>query len=420
MGFLQPHERHGGGNGEAAVTALLRILDGIDVAGKRVVVRTDLNVPMKDGRITDDARIRCAAPTLAELADRQAIVIVLSHFERPCGKVVAEYSLAPLQPALEKSLQRKVRFVETNWRNGVHQSAVAEAKPGDILLMENTRFHPGEEQNDPAFCQALARLGDIFVNDAFSVAHRAHASTEGIAWLLPSFAGRGMEMELSALDRVLHNPARPVGAVIGGAKVSTKISVLENLVTRVDDLIIGGGMANTFLYAKGINVGRSLCEPELGAMAERILKRAQIHSCNIILPRDVVVAKELVPNAAQAVVDIESVPADSMILDIGPETVTDIMEQFGDLKTLLWNGPVGAFEIEPFGRSTFALAREAARLTSAGRLLTVAGGGDTVAALSAAGVEKDFNYVSMAGGAFLEWLEGRGLPGVNVLKTMQA
>ncbi len=399
------------------MTAPLRFLDGIDVTGKRVVVRSDLNVPMKNGQITDDTRVRHAVPTLVELANKRAIVIVLSHFERPCGKVVPDYSLAPLKPALERSLQRTVRFVETDWRNGEHRSVVATAKPGDILLMENTRFHPGEEQNDPDFCQALAGLGDMFVNDAFSVAHRAHASTEGIARLLPSFAGRGMQAELSALDKVLESPIRPVGAVIGGAKISTKIPVLESLVTRVDELIIGGGMANTFLRAQGINVGRSLCEPDFDAMAKRILRRASAHSCNIILPRDVVVAKEFAPNASHAVVDVRSVPADHMILDIGPETVTDIMEQFRDLKTLLWNGPVGAFETEPFGRATFTLANEAARLTLTGALLTVAGGGDTIAALSAAGVEKEFSYVSMAGGAFLEWLEGRGLPGVNVLKT---
>ncbi len=399
------------------MTAPLRILDGIDVTGKRVVVRTDLNVPMKNGRITDDTRVRHAVPTLMELSDKRAIVIVLSHFERPCGKVVPDYSLAPLKPALETSLQRAVRFVETDWLGGSHRSIVAAARPGDILLMENTRFHPGEEENDPDFSRALAGLGDIYVNDAFSVAHRAHASTEGIARFLPSFAGRGMQAELRALDLVLGNPVRTVGAVIGGSKVSTKIPVLENLVTRVDELIIGGGMANTFLHARGVNVGRSLCEPELAETARRIMRKAEAHSCDIILPRDVVVAKEFAPNAPHAVVDVRSVPADHMILDIGPETATDIMEQFGDLKTLLWNGPVGAFEVEPFGRSTFALAREAARLTKSGQLLTVAGGGDTIAALCAAGVEKDFSYVSMAGGAFLEWLEGRGLPGVNALKT---
>jgi len=402
------------------VSASLRVLDDIDVSGKRVVVRADLNVPMRNGEVTDDMRVRHAAATLSELASKNAIVIVLSHFERPCGKVVPDYSLAPLRPALEKSLKRTVRFIETDWRNGIHQVEVTKAAPGDILLMENTRFHPGEEENDPGFSKMLADLGDIFVNDAFSVSHRAHASIEGIARLLPSFAGRGMEAELSALDRALGEPTRPVGAVVGGAKVSTKIPVLENLVTRVDELIIGGGMANTFLHAKGINIGRSLCEPDFKEMAERILSCAADHQCNIVLPRDVVVAKEFVPNASHGVVDVRAVPADAMILDIGPESVADIMEQFGDLRTLLWNGPVGAFETEPFGRGTFVLAKHAACLTKAGKLVTVAGGGDTVAALSAAGVQDDFSYVSTAGGAFLEWLEGRGLPGVDALKMSHA
>ncbi len=394
----------------------LRILDGIDVSGRRVIVRTDLNVPMKDGRIVDDTRIRHAIPTLVELAEKRAIVIVLSHFERPNGRVIAEYSLAPLRSCLERYLGRTVRFVETDWQNDLHHSAVAQARPGDVLLMDNTRFHPGEERNDPAFARMLANLGDIFVNDAFSVSHRAHASTEGITRLLPSFAGRGMEAELSALDRVLGDPIRPVGAVIGGAKVSTKIPILENLVTQIDELFIGGGMANTFLHAQGFNVGRSLCEFDLGATAERILKEAERHGCSVMLPRDVIVAEEFSANAPHVAVDVSSVPPESMILDIGPETVVDIMEQFRDLRTLLWNGPVGAFETEPFGRGTFALAKAAARLTQAGRLLTVAGGGDTVAALSAAGAANGFNYVSTAGGAFLEWLEGRALPGVAAIE----
>lgn len=401
------------------MTAPLRVLDGIDVAGKRVVVRADLNVPMKNGRVTDDTRIRHAASTLAELADKRAIVIVLSHFERPGGKVIAEYSLAPLRPALERCLQRPVQFVPTDWRNGLHRSAVAAAAPGDILLMDNTRFHPGEEKNDPAFIRVLAGLGDIFVNDAFSAAHRAHASTEGIAHLLPSFAGRGMQAELSALDRALGSPLRPVGAIVGGAKVSTKISLLENLVTCVDELIIGGGMANTFLHAQGLSVGRSICEPQLGDLVERILRRAEKHSCNVILPRDAIVAREFAANTEHRTVDIREVSENEMILDIGPETVADIKELFGDLQTLLWNGPVGAFETEPFDRGTSALAKAAARRTQSGRLQTIAGGGDTVAALSSAGVTGSFTYVSTAGGAFLEWLEGRVLPGVNVLKTCQ-
>ncbi len=393
----------------------LRTLEGVDVAGKRVIVRVDLNVPMKNGVVTDDTRIRHVAPILAELSDKRAIVIVLAHFERPGGKVVADYSLAPLRSALERSLKRAVQFVPTDWRNGIHHAAVAAADPGDILLMENTRFHPGEERNDPRFSRTLAGLGDIFVNDAFSVAHRAHASTEGIARLLPSYAGPGMEAEISALDQALGNPVRPVGAVVGGAKVSTKIPVLENLVKRVDELIIGGAMANTFLHAQGISVGRSLCEPDFGAIAERILKQAEAYGCNVILPRDVVIAKDFAAEASH--VDVRAVPEDAMILDIGPETVADIKEHFGDLRTLLWNGPVGAFEIEPFGRGTFALAKAAARLTQAGKLLTVAGGGDTLAALAAADVTDSFSHVSTAGGAFLEWLEGRDLPGVAILRT---
>jgi phosphoglycerate kinase len=402
------------------VTGSLRNLDGTDVAGKRVIVRADLNVPMKNGRIIDDTRIRHVVPTLAELADKRAIVIVLSHFERPGGKVVAQYSLAPLRPALERCLQRTVQFVATDWKNGLHRSAVAAAEPGDILLMDNTRFHPGEEKNDLAFARVLASLGDIFVNDAFSAAHRAHASTEGIAHLLPSFAGRGMEAELSALDRALGNPLRPVGAIVGGAKVSTKIALLENLVKRVDDLVIGGGMANTFLHAQGFSVGRSICEPQLGAVAERILRQAEKHSCNIILPRDAVVAGEFAANADHVTVDIGEVPKGAMILDIGPETIADIKELFGELQTLLWNGPVGAFELEPFDRGTNALAKAAARLTRAGKLQTIAGGGDTVAALAAANVKDSFSYISNGGGAFLEWLEGRVLPGVTPLKTVNA
>ncbi len=395
----------------------LRTLEGVDVAGKRVIVRVDLNVPMKNGVVTDDTRIRHVAPILGELSDKRAIVIILAHFERPAGKVVANYSLAPLRSALERSLKRAVQFVPTDWRNGIHHAAVAAADPGDILLMENIRFHPGEERNEPGFSRTLAGLGDIFVNDAFSVAHRAHASTEGIARLLPSFAGPGMEAEISALDQAFGSPVRPVGAVVGGAKVSTKIPVLENLVKRVDELIIGGAMANTFLHAQGISVGRSLCEPNFSAIAERILRQAEAHSCNVILPRDVVVANDFAAGASHTVTDVRAVPEDAMILDIGPETVADIKEFFGDLKTLLWNGPVGAFEIEPFGRGTFALAKAAARLTQAGKLLTVAGGGDTLAALAAADVTDSFSHVSTAGGAFLEWLEGRDLPGVAILRT---
>ena len=395
----------------------VRTLDGIDVAGKRVIVRSDLNAPVKDGRITDDSRIRFAAPTLVELAERGAIVIVLTHFDRPQGKVVAEYSLAPFRSPLEQQANRPVRFVPTNWENGQHASAISAAQPGDILLMENTRFHPGEETNDLQFSQTLAGLGDIFVNDAFSVSHRAHASIEGIARLLPSFAGRGMQAELAALDRVLGDPMRPVGAMVGGAKVSTKIAVLENIVKRVDVLFIGGGMANTFLLAQGIPVGRSLCEPNLAPVVKRILQQAESYNCTIVLPSDAIVATKFAPGVPHTIADIHAIPEDAMVLDIGPATVAGIADEFTDLRTLLWNGPVGAFEVEPFGLGTVALARVAAQLTRAGKLVTVAGGGDTVSALAAAGVSDSFSYVSMAGGAFLDWLEGRELPGVTILKT---
>lgn len=399
------------------MSGALPTLDQIDVAGKRVVVRADLNAPMKDGRITDDTRIRYATPTLVELAEKGAIVIVLTHFDRPQGKVVEKYSLAPFRSSLEARANRPVRFVPTDWTNGQHASILSAAQPGDILLMENTRFHPGEEANDAQFSRTLAGLGDIFVNDAFSVSHRAHASIEGIARLLPSFAGRGMEAELVALDRALGDPIRPVGALVGGAKVSTKIAVLENIVRRVNVLFIGGGMANTFLHAQGVQVGRSLCEPGLGPIVERILREAEAHNCAIVLPRDTIVARALKPGAPHEVANIHEIPDDAMILDVGPTTIAGIAEGFTHLQTLLWNGPVGAFEVEPFGLGTFALAKVAAQLTKSGKLLTVAGGGDTVAALAAAGVSGDFSYVSMAGGAFLEWLEGRDLPGVTILKT---
>jgi phosphoglycerate kinase len=392
----------------------LRTLDGLDVAGKRVIVRADLNVPMNGDVVTDDARIRSVLPTLTELAEKGATVVVLSHFGRPDGKVVPKYSLAPLRSHLEKSSGRPVRFVATDWTSidlGAANSS------GEIVLMENTRFHPGEETNDSGFSRKLADLGDIYVNDAFSVSHRAHASTEGIARLLPSFAGRSMQAELAALDSVLGDPVRPIGAVIGGAKISTKLAVLENLVKRVDLLVVGGGMANTLLYAAGKEIGRSICEPQLCSVVERILEQASQHGCTVVLPTDVVIADKFAPGAAHATVSVDNVPKDSMILDIGPETVANIAASFLKLRTLLWNGPMGAFEIEPFGQGTFALANAAGRLTQTRELLTVAGGGDTLAALNAAGAIDDFSYVSTAGGAFLEWLEGRALPGVEILKA---
>lgn len=394
----------------------LRTLDDIDVAGKRVVVRVDLNVPMNGEMVADDARIRSAAPTLVELVSKGATVVVLSHFGRPDGKVVAGCSLARLRQPLEAAVGRPVRFVPTDWAVDPSPS-VACCNREEILLMENTRFHPGEEANDLNFARMLANQGDIFVNDAFSAAHRAHASTEGIARLLPSFAGRSMQAELNAFDRTLGTPSRPVGAVIGGAKVSSKLAILENLVKRVDMLFVGGGMANTFLHAEGIQVGRSLFEPGLRDAAQQIMRQAREHNCAVVLPRDGCVASELAPAAPHEVVNIHSVPDSAMIVDVGPQTVIDVAKQFAGLRTLLWNGPVGAFEFKPFHRGTFSLARIAARLTKEGSLLSVAGGGDTLAALGAAGVTNDFSYVSTAGGAFLEWLEGRQLPGVAILRS---
>lgn len=396
--------------------ANLRTLDGLDVAGKRVVVRADLNVPMIGDVVSDDARIKSIVPTLKELSDKGAKVVVLSHFGRPDGKVMAEYSLASLRTHLEESVGRPVRFVATDWASQCPAELISSGACDEIVLMENTRFHSGEETNDPDFSRRLAGLGDIFVNDAFSVSHRAHASTEGIARLLPSFAGRSMQAELAMLDSVLGTPARPIGAVIGGAKISTKLAILENLVKRVDILIVGGGMANTLLYATGKEIGRSICEPKLSEVAERILARADQHGCTVVLPTDVVVAEKLAQGMPHAIVSADCVPKHSMILDIGPNTVADIAARFSDLRTLLWNGPLGAFEIEPFGNGTFSLVNAAARLTQAGELVSVAGGGDTLAALGAAGAIKSFSYVSTAGGAFLEWLEGRELPGVKVLR----
>jgi len=399
------------------MTAVLRTLDGLDVAGKRVVVRADLNLPMNGDSIADDTRLRSVTPTLVELVEKGATVVVLSHFGRPNGKVVSDFSLAPLRRHLEQSAGRPVRFVPTDWAHGYPVDTASFARSGEIILMENTRFHPGEEANDPAFSRRLANLGDVFVNDAFSVSHRAHASTEGIAQLLPSFAGRAMQAEIAALDAVLGKPVRPIGALIGGAKISTKLAILENLVKRVDVLFVGGGMANTLLHAQGISVGRSICEANLATVAERILQQASEHGCEIVLPGDVVVAEKLAPSTIHSVVDVSRVPADAMILDIGPATVVESISRFADIRTLLWNGPLGAFETEPFERGTFALAQAAAKRTKAGGLLSVAGGGDTLAALSGAGVINDFSYASTAGGAFLEWLEGRELPGVAILRT---
>lgn len=389
-------------------------LDDLNVAGRRVLVRADLNVPMKDGRVSDATRIERLAPTIKELATKGARVVVLSHFGRPKGKREPSMSLAPLAPALGKALGMRVSFAE-DCIGPAAQRVVAALKDGEVALLENLRFHPEEEANDRAFAKALAGLGDIYVNDAFSCAHRAHASTEAIAHLLPSAAGRLMQAELEALQGALESPQRPVAAVVGGAKVSTKLELLGNLVNRVDVLVIGGGMANTFLHAKGIAVGRSLCERDMADTARRIMADAESAQRRIVLPIDAVVAPALTAGDAAKTVPIGRIPEDQMILDVGKQSAADTVTALAGCKTLVWNGPLGAFEHPPFDKGTVTVAREAARLTKAGKLLSVAGGGDTVAALAQAGVESDFSYVSTAGGAFLEWLEGKTLPGVAAL-----
>ena len=378
-----------------------------DVRGKRVLVRADLNVPLKDGRVTDATRIERVVAGVRDLADRGARVIVISHFGRPKGAPSAEFSLKPVADAFAGLLGKPVRFVG-DCVGSEAEAVSASLQPGEIAMFENLRFHKGEEKNDPDFAAALAKSGDIYVGEAFSCAHRAHASTEGITHLLPSFAGPLMMEEISALRSSVEEPQRPVAAVVGGAKVSTKIPVLTNLSAKVDKLIIGGGMANTFLLAQGVEIGKSLAEADMTATALEIMHAAKE-------PKDVVVAAEFKAGAASRVVPTLEAPADQMILDVGPEAVKHYIDVMSRCKTLLWNGPLGAFEIDPFGDGTFALARAAAELTKAGKLISVAGGGDTVAALNAAGVTGDFSYVSTAGGAFLEWLEGRELPGVVAL-----
>jgi phosphoglycerate kinase len=390
-------------------------LDDIKVAGRRVLVRVDLNVPMKDGKVSDATRIERIVPTLRDLADKGAKVVVLSHFDRPKGKRVPEMSLAPLAAALGQAVGKPVRFVE-DCIGDAAEKAVSAVKDGEILLLENLRFHSGEEANEAGFTKSLARLGEVYVNDAFSAAHRAHASTEGLARLLPAAAGRLMQAELEALHKALDAPQRPLAAIVGGAKVSTKLDLLSNLLAKVDVLVIGGGMANTFLYAKGIAVGRSLCERDMADTARRILAEADTAKKRIVLPLDAVVAPALTAGDAAKTVPIGRVPEDQMILDVGPESIKDtIASALVGSRTLVWNGPLGAFEYPPFDKGTNAIAKEAAKLTREGKLLTVAGGGDTVAALAAAGVEDKFSYVSTAGGAFLEWLEGKELPGVAAL-----
>jgi phosphoglycerate kinase len=389
--------------------------DGIDLVGKRVLIRADLNVPMADGEVTDATRIERFLPTLKELADRGAKVIVLSHFGRPKGQRSPETSLRPIAEKMSELMGGgRVGFVP-DIQGEEAERAVSALRNGEIAVLENVRYDAGEEKNDRSFAEKLARLGDIYVNDAFSCAHRAHASTEAIARLLPAYAGPSLMAEIEALSSALTRPERPVAAIVGGAKVSTKIPVLTNLAGKVDTLVIGGGMANTFLYAQGVKVGKSLCEPDFKDMAREVMAAAEASGCRIALPLDVVVAGAFRQGAASRTVGLDEVPDDMMILDVGAETVKDLKSVLADSATLLWNGPLGAFEISPFGDGTFALAREAARLSKAGKLISVAGGGDTVAALNAAGVADDFTYVSTAGGAFLEWLEGRDLPGVVAL-----
>jgi phosphoglycerate kinase len=386
-----------------------------DITGKRVLVRVDLNVPVADGKVTDTTRIERVAPTILELSDKGARVILLAHFGRPKGGPEAEFSLKIVAPSVEAVLDRKVHFAD-DCIGEKAASAINGLEAGDILLLENTRFHKAEEKNEPDFVKALAANGDIYVNDAFSAAHRAHASTEGLAHHLPAYAGRTMQAELEALEKGLGNPARPVVAIVGGAKVSTKIDLLQNLVKKVDALVIGGGMANTFLAAQGVNVGKSLCEHDLAETARAILAEAKTAGCDIVLPSDGVVAREFKANAVNETVPVNAIPADAMMLDVGPKSIEAVNAWISKGATLVWNGPLGAFEIEPFDKATASAARHAAEETKAGKLVSVAGGGDTVAALNHAGVADDFTYVSTAGGAFLEWMEGKPLPGVEVLK----
>lgn len=395
-----------------------KTIDDLDVTGQCVLVRCDLNVPMKDGNITDSTRIDRSLKTLKELSGKGAKVIVLSHFGRPKGQKVDALSLKPIAHTLGNALDRDVLFVP-DCIGEVPQKAIADMSNGDIAMLENLRFHAAEEANDVDFAAQLSLLGDIYISDAFSCAHRAHASTEAIARLLPCAAGRLMQAELDALSGALENPEHPVAALVGGAKISTKMNVLGNLVAKTDVVIIGGAMANTFLYAQGIEVGKSLCEPDMADQAREILARAAESGCEVILPLDVAVAETFSEGTANRCVTLDAIPADWMVLDVGPASIQDLSNRLAECKTLVWNGPLGAFEISPFDSGTNAVAREVARLTKAGKLLSVAGGGDTVAALANAGVTDAFSYVSTAGGAFLEWLEGKDLPGIAVLKTVK-
>ncbi|MBB3896861.1 phosphoglycerate kinase [Roseococcus suduntuyensis] len=393
-----------------------RTLDALDPRGKRILLRADLNLPVKDGRITDMTRIERLAPTIRELAEKGGRVIICSHFDRPKGKRVPEMSLKPMQAALATTLGREVGFVD-DCIGAEAEAAAAGLKDGDILLLENTRYHAGEEKNDPALAAGMAKLADAYVNDAFSAAHRAHSSTEGVAKLLPAYAGRLMQAELEALDAALGNPQRPVLAIVGGAKVSTKLDLLGNMSRRVDVLVIGGAMANTFLAAQGHGVGKSLQEAEMHDTARSILEQAKAAGCEIMLPLDLVVAEGFAAHSPNRVVGLDDVPEGMMALDVGPATVEAVKAKLATARTLVWNGPFGAFEIAPFDAATVAVAQEAARLTEAGTLRSVGGGGDTVSALRHAGVNERMSYVSAAGGAFLEWLEGKTLPGVAALET---
>jgi phosphoglycerate kinase len=396
------------------MTKQFRTLDDVDAKGKRVLLRVDLNVPLENGRVTDATRLERIAPTILEISGKGGKVILLSHFDRPKGRD-PKLSLKPVAATLADVIGKPIAFAD-DCIGEVAQQAVAAMKDGDVLCLENTRFHKEEEKNDPAFVAELAELGDIWVNDAFSAAHRAHASTEGLGHKLPAYAGRTMQAELEALSKALESPTKPVIAIIGGAKVSTKIDLLENLVSKVDAMVIGGGMANTFLYAQGVGIGKSLAERDLAATALRILEKADAANCAIILPVDAVVAYHFAANAPSHAYGLDAIPPEGMILDVGPQSIARIHAAIDDAATLVWNGPLGAFELPPFDHGTVVAARHAAAKTKAKKLISVAGGGDTVAALNQAGVAHDFTYVSTAGGAFLEWLEGKPLPGVVVLK----
>ncbi len=391
-----------------------KTLDDADLSGKRALVRVDFNVPMHEGEVSDDTRLQAAVPTIQKLRQGGAKVVLLAHFDRPKGKVTPSMSLAPIVPALAKVLGAPVAFA-ADCVGEVAAAAVDALRPGDVLLLENVRFHAGEEGADPAFAKALAANGDLYVNDAFSAAHRAHASTEGLAHVLPAYAGEQMRLELSALEKALGNPERPVLGIVGGSKVSTKLDLLSHLVTKLDKLAIGGGMANTFLYAQGHDVGASYCEKDMAETARDIIRLAGQHNCKLFLPLDIVVAEKMAPGAPARVRSLGAVDEHERILDAGPETVERLCRAMDNSKTLIWNGPLGVFEMPPFDKGTVTAARHAASLVKAGKLVAVAGGGDTVAALNAAGCADDLTFVSTAGGAFLEWMEGKTLPGVAAL-----